>query len=266
LSVLTVSVCQVEVVRGEPHRNVEHVLELARLAAAAEVDVVLLPEIWNASVPLEEVGLYMDSEWIDGARDELSRIARGYGVNLVAGSMVVGDEGRLFNRSFVYDRRGREIFRYDKLHVYEGLGEQGYISPGSSLGLFELDGVRMGLAICFDLDFPEVCRALALRGAKLVLAPVAWQTEFLYAMRHLAAARALENQVFVVTCNRCDEGSRVSYGGHSMGYGPDGKKVFELSDREMVFRVELDLSYVERIRGSYRVFSARRPSLYRRWR
>ena len=184
-----------------------------------------------------------------------------------------------YNSTAIVDRGGRIIGTYRKTHIPAilpsnqpggtGSYEKFYFSPGGSLPVFDLDGVRVGVQICYDRKFPEGTRALALQGADIVFMPICAAT---YGENKLRGntwelpiqSRAYENGVFVVAPNRSgDENGRLHIG-KSMIVNPVGAEVMALGsgDKTEVLVATLDLDDVEAARKSLPWWRDRRPDLY----
>ena len=116
--------------------------------------------------------------------------------------------GKIYNTACVFDRAGACIAEYDKTHPFTPMGEHKVYTPGDHLVTFTLDSVRCGLLICYEVRFPELWRTLALRGAQVMFLPAQWTAARQYHWETLTAARAIENQLFVVSCNACGEARR----------------------------------------------------------
>ena len=134
--------------------------------------------------------------------------ARTHGIYLHAGSMLESRPGepRLFNTTVVFDPQGEIVARYSKIHMFDvsldgvgGYGSPSNVAPGDEIVTFEMDGVQVGLAICYDLRFPELFRILALRGAEVIVLPAAFtMTTGKDHWEILIRARAIENGVYMV--------------------------------------------------------------------
>src|SRR5690606_41343263 len=151
---------------------------------------------------------------------------------------------------------------YDKGHLFAPMGEARHLSPGSRRVVAPLAGWRAGLSICFDLRFPEMYRADALDGAELFLVVSAWPAVRAEAQRVLARARAIENQAFVVLCNRVGtaaDGTR--FDGGSVVVAPDGKIVADAGDAEGVTHATLDAEMIRAVRRQMPLLEIRRQVL-----
>lgn len=142
------------------------------------------------------------------------------GIGLVIGFAERAGDGRLYDSAAVIDRRGERRGCYRKLHLYAD--ERQVFSAGDRPGVFELDGLRLGVGICFDLEFPEYSRLLALAGAELLCFPTANMKPWQHYQQIYGPARALENQRFVAIVNRTGHEADMDFFGLSAAWGPDG--------------------------------------------
>jgi predicted amidohydrolase len=140
--------------------------------------------------------------------------------------------------------------------------EADFLAPGNKLVTIDLPWGRAGLAVCYDLRFPEMFRSYALEGAQLILLSAEWPKPRLEHWRTLLRARAIENQTFVVACNCVGEGGGNVFFGHSMVVDPWGEVIVEGQEHEEVLVAKLDLTRVVEIRRQYPVFADRRAGLY----
>lgn len=249
---------------GDPARNMRKARDLfARLPAGT--DVVVLPELWTTGYALDGLdGLDGTSAAGGGAVESLlAELAATARTNIVAGSVPVETTEGIFNTSLIYDREGRCLAHYRKIHLFRPLGEDQRFRPGDRPGHFQCDGIGCGVMICYDLRFPELARSLALAGARVIFVPAQWPRERLAHWRALLVARAVENQVFVVGCNATGTRGGETFGGSSLIVDPWGTILAEGGDGEGVVRAELDLAAVEAVRKLIPVFEDRVPPAYR---
>ena len=181
---------------------------IARLAAQA-ADLVLLPEMFNFH-GLDEANA-VAAEEIPGPSSEWARDrAREYGIFVHCGSLIELRKGKRYNTSLVFDRAGAEIARYSKMHLFDvklpdGLeySESAAITPGDDVVVCDCDGVSAGLAICYDLRFPQLFHALVDRGAEVFLLPAAFTVPTgISHWEPLLRARAIENGCYVAACGQ----------------------------------------------------------------
>jgi len=256
-----ITIVQMPVVLGKPEENFLAVKERLRRASEGSPDVVLLPEMWNAGYALETLNTTADTEG-ERVRREIAPLAKEYGMNLVAGSVANLEGSKIYNSMYVFDRQAQELARYDKIHLFQLMEEHRYLEGGDHLATFTLDGHLCGGVICYDIRFPELIRSLALRRIQVLFVAAQWPYPRLAHWRNLLIARAIENQIFVVACNRMGRDGETAFFGHSMVIDPWGEILGEMEDADGFLSVTVDPSQVEAIRRKIPVFDDRRPELY----
>ena len=226
---MKISIAQFKSTIGAVEENFSTAAKL--IEAAKNSDVIILPELWTTGYYPTPVEKFAD---IDGNRTKnfLCAAAKNFGVNIIGGSVIVNSGGKIFNRSYVADRRGEIVAAYDKAHLFSFAGEDKVFCAGDKISVVELDGVKCGLAICYDLRFPEFVRKIALHGAEILFVPAAWSLKRLTPRRILTKARAIENQFFVVFVNSA---------GISEIVNPGGEVVAECGHGEELLTAEIDL-------------------------
>jgi predicted amidohydrolase len=251
---------------------------LTRAAAADGARLIVLPEKWTAMGSEED--LRAGAETLGGAAIGWARaIARELGVDLVAGSILerLPGQAKLANTSVHVDPQGEIRALYRKLHMFDvEVGGRAYREseleqPGEEIVTTQtVDGVELGLSICYDLRFPELYRILAVRGARIVALPAAFTlTTTRDHWEALVRARAIENQVFVIAANQVGEHpagrSEIAQhsGGRSMIVDPWGVVLAQAPDRECHIVAELDLERQADIRARLPSLANRRPEVYR---
>jgi deaminated glutathione amidase len=251
----------------------------ANLAAAGEgierlayqgVDLVLLPEMFNhlGSDPQNAAA----AEEIPGPSTEWAQEqARDKGVFIHCGSVIERRDGGNFNTSVVFDRQGNEVARYSKLHLFDIVLPDGTtyleseaIRPGDRIAVFDCDGVIAGLAICYDLRFPELFRALADSGAELFLLPAAFTVPTgMYHWEPLIRARAIENGCYMAACGQWGTWARGKQCyGHSLVADPWGTVIAQCREGVDTLAVELDMAYLRSVRERMPVLKHRRRDLF----
>jgi len=122
---------------------------------------------------------------------------------------------------------------------------------------------RTGIAICYDLRFPELIRTYGVAGASLILIPAEWPYPRIEHWRTLIQARAIENQLFVAACNRVGVSGNTRFLGHSMIVNPMGDFIVEGGEDETLLTASIDLDQVEQVRSLFNVNNDRRPEVYK---
>ncbi|WP_172253697.1 carbon-nitrogen family hydrolase [Saccharibacillus deserti] len=257
-----VTCIQHDVIFGDPEANYVRMEERIDRAMHSNPDVVVLPELWTTGYDLARLDEIADKE-ARRTKAFLADISRRYGVHLVGGSIAQRTPAGVFNTLLVYDREGLAAAEYRKAHLFKLMDEHLYLQAGEQKGLFELGGVRGAGVICYDIRFPEWIRVHAASGADILFVAAEWPLSRLAHWRALLIARAIENQCWVVACNRSGSDPSNVFAGHSMIVGPWGEVVAEAGEEDGFLTAELDMDEVARARGRIPVFEDRRPELYR---
>src|SRR5579884_3199388 len=169
---LVVSIAQIPVVANDPERNLETAARAVGEGARRGSQLVALPELWTSGVALRESIEQNIPDRLDAVaalRDLAcaNRVA-------VAGSALLRDGDHFHNTLLLIDAQGETLAAYQKLHPFTVMDEQRYVMPGERVVVCDAPWGRTGLAICYDVRFPELFRRLAERGAELVLLPAQW--------------------------------------------------------------------------------------------
>lgn len=261
LKELTVHIIQSDVLWGNPSENIARMKK--RLEEIPEgPSLVVLPELWTCSYDNPRLKEHALSSPI--ALEMMCEACADKGFFLVGGSLPwVGPSGMLYNRAFFIVDSGEVVGSYDKAHLFPLMDEPLFFETGKTPFLFDLMGVPTAIAICYDIRFPEFIRALALSGAELIVIPAEWPSARIDHWEILLRARAIENQIFVIGCNRCGEGGGQVFGGRSVVYGPDGSTVALCPDEgEMTATVLVEPSLADKIRKKLPFTGGRNPLLY----
>lgn len=259
---MKISCLQMKMELGNPSENLLHAKQLICHGVKEHPDVLVLPETWNTGF-FPKAGLAeMSSHNLAEVKKHIGGLAMEYGVNIVAGSVSNLRGGRIFNTASVFDRKGACIAEYDKIHLFTPMGEDRYYTRGNHICRFMLEGIKCGVIICYDLRFPELTRRLSLDGIEMLFVVSQWPRERIAHLRCLTAARAIENQIFVVNCNSCSEADGTVFGGTSAVIDPMGRTLALAEEKEEILSAECHMNLTEKIRGSIPVFRDRHPELY----
>lgn len=242
----------------DPARQLARVREL--VAGVADADIVMLPELWLTGAFAVESSLGA-AQPFDGPFVEFARsLAADHGIWLHAGSFLERSaDGELFNTAVLAGPDGEIKGVYRKIHLFGfDTGEAALLTAGSEVVVVDTPLGRTGLATCYDLRFPELFRALTDAGATAVLLSSGWPEPRVARWTLLAAARAAENQVWVLGCNNAGQHAGVAQGGLSLVADPWGDVVVEAGTGEEVLRVSLDEAYPSKVRDDFPVLRDRR--------
>lgn len=253
--------------------NIETALRLIDEAATTGARMVVLPEIWTYLG--NEEGNRANAEFIPGpVTDALAQKARQHGIYVHGGSILEKRDGepKLFNTAVVFDPTGQIVAKYSKMHMFDvvldgvaSYRESNTVQRGEEIVTFDMDGTTVGLAICYDLRVPELFRILRLRGAEVIVLPAAFtMTTGKDHWEVLLRARAIENQVYMVSCGQFgpDSSGKWCYG-RSLVADPWGTVIATAPDRECVLRATIDPEYLQKIRRQVPSVENRQADLYR---
>jgi len=258
---LRVAAAQMDVRLGDLDANLERARRLIADAREQGAELVLLPELWSTGYDLEHAPAH-------AARNQsvvlpaLASLAERHGIH-IAGSLLLGDGlGRVRNTAVVHGPDGAVIGEYAKIHLFALMAENRYLAAGDAAPTFSLPGCTAASAICYDLRFPELFRSYALEGARVVLLPAEGPAVRVAHWRTLVCARAIENQFFVVACNRAGTSGSTTFAGHSIIVDPWGKVLAEAGDGESLLVETLELGRVDEARSQIDILGDRRADLY----
>ncbi|PYZ91758.1 carbon-nitrogen hydrolase [Salipaludibacillus keqinensis] len=260
---LNVALIQMDIAFGDPKTNYSNVERFFREAAGqGETDVVVLPELWTTGYDLTSLDQIADVEASESIAF-ISKLAMKYKVNVVAGSVAKKSEAGLTNTMLVINRQGQLVKEYSKAHLFRLMNEEKYLVEGNGDGLFQLDNHLCAGVICYDIRFPEWIRTHMLNDTKVLFVVAEWPKPRVDHWRALLISRAIENQCYVVACNRIGSDPNNEFGGHSIIVGPWGEVISEGKDKEMILFGEVDFDEVDRVRDTIPIFSDRRTELYK---
>ena len=245
---------------GDKARNLAAAGEAVAAAARAGAHLVVLPEYVLAGFPAERMAEL--AEPLDGPSvAAFRRMAGEAGVALVAGLPRRGDAGDVFDTTIVIAPDGALLSAYDKTHLYDR--EQAVFARGAALEPpFAFRGVRCGVLCCFDIEFPEAARTLALRGAQCLLVPSANMQPWGGHHRAFVRARALENHSFVAYANAVGAASGSVFEGESCLVDPLGRVLCDAGHDETLVWGDVDLGVCQESRAVGDYLADRRPGLY----
>jgi len=241
--------------------NLARMERLAAEAARQSAGLLMLPEIYLSGYNLGEDCGRM-AETVDGASArEAARIAKRHKIALLYG-YAERDGDKIYNSILLMGADGERLANYRKVHLF-GSEERRLFEPGHEYVAATLNGLKIGLAICYDIEFPEFIRTLALQGADLIAVPTCLTPPYWEIPTSIVRARAYENQVFVAYANHTGAERDLTYIGMSAIVGPDGKDIRRAgSDEEILLVAEIDPAAYAESRRLNTYLADRRPALY----
>lgn len=244
-------------------------------------DFCVFPEFFNA--PLMGLGDQATSitavrglaQYTPAIRDAMSHMAVTYNINIVGGSMPLWDDGEMYNVAYLFHRDGRVEWQY-KLHITPQERQSWGIQGGSALRVFETDAGRVGILICYDVEFPELARIMGERGMEILIVPFWTDTKNGYLrVRRTAQARAIENECYVAITGSVGNLPRVDnvdiqysqsavFSPSDFAFPHDAIMAESTPNTEMTLLVDLDLDKLKELRasGSVTNYKDRRLDLY----
>ena len=255
IETIKISALQMSSVIGNVDKNRDKILKIVKDEMEEDVDFLILPEVWTVGWSCED---FMESaESIDDSKSVrmLSDIAKEYSVNIIGGSFIEKRvDGKLYNTCPVINRKGELVTTYSKMHLYSycGCSEGSFITEGANPVMVVLDGVKIGLTICYDIRFPEIFRAYRHLGADLLVNMAAWGSKKPIPWETLTRARAIENQAYMVGLTQSglikDDEWNI---GHSRIFDYVGETIAEIKDqKEGIMSCEINFENMYEYRNS----------------
>lgn len=245
-------------------KNLSKMGRLMSRAVKKGAELIVLPEICDVGYDIR-ILKKCATTFPNQSTKFFSQFAKSNKVSICAGLMEKRG-GKVFNSAVVFSKTGRIIAKYDKAHLFAFppmVDERKYFDHGTSIVVCKIGNVRIGLAICYDIRFPELYRIMANKGAQIIVNPTAFARSRIETLRICARVRAIENQYFVITSNFCGWIGSYETGGSSQIIAPGGVVLREGSEtKEGIVFAEIDLNEIKKVRKERPVFVRRREDLY----
>lgn len=260
MSVVRIALAQAAPVLGDKGANLAKAERFMQQAAQRGAHAIVFPEMFLTGYMVEERAGEL-AEPLDGPSvRQLAAWAARHGLLAVCGFPERAPDGSVYNAACVIDRDGRVLGSYRKCHMFGG--EEAYFRPGDALPVFATSLGTVGVMICYDLEFPEVARCLALQGAVLLLVATANMHPYEDYQRVYVRARAMENGCFVAVANQVGADHRYRYFGESAVAAPSGRVVAVGGGEEALVVGDADMAEVPPRDPWLRYLERRRPELY----
>jgi predicted amidohydrolase len=253
-----VAAIQFNIALGEIEQNLAKAHAALRRVADQGAQLAVLPEMWSAGYDYKRLARHAAET--PRVVEVVCRLAAEYDM-VVVGSLPEEADGKIFNTAYVVDR-GELCSSYRKLHMFSTMGEDRFLSPGDRTLVVTTSLGRLGIAICYDLRFPELFRKMALEGAEIICLPAEWPKPRQEHWRTLLRARAMENQLFVVATNCCGRQGKLDFFGMSLLLAPRGEVLSEGGEVDAELVAIFDFKEMVDYREQIRCFHDRRPEIY----
>ena len=231
-------------------------------SSANNADMLVVPEasLTGYNIPLD-TALSVAVERESTTTEQLQALCQKTATALTYG--FIEREGKhLYNTVQIIDASGDIKTHYRKTHLWGEL-DRSLFQPGDTYSdVVDINGWKIALLICYDIEFPENARHHALNGCELLLVPTALMTPWTFVARHMARVRAAENQLYLAYANYCGAENTIDYVGNSCIVGPDGEDLARATNKPAQLYATLSKSAIEQIRKKLPYHQDRRPELY----
>jgi len=259
---ITISIIQVECLLNQCEKNYQKVEKIFQDLPVVQNHLVILPELWTS-------GFTDDLENVSHKNKEL--LARLITLasktkTVIAGSFIIKDRENFFNRLCVVDEN-KIIGTYDKVHLFPQLNEYKNFQSGNNLSIVSIWGIKIGMAICYDLRFPEIFRKYASHSVEICIIPAQWPLKRIDHYTTLLQARAIENQMSIVSANACGKIYNTEFGGRSSIIDHFGNQKTSSNRSEEVITSIINIDELYKWRKDFPVLSeiGRKSDLEIKW-
>lgn len=257
-------------VYNNKEKNIKNAVSFIEKVAKEGADIAVLPEMFCCPYNISFFREYGEEEG-GCAYESIGNAAKKFGIYVVAGTIPELKDDNVYNTSYVFDRKGERIAKHRKVHLFdidvEGgqyFKESDVLTPGKDVTVFETEFCKIGLGICYDIRFPELCRLMTFEGAEVIIYPGAfnmttgpahWELNF--------RGRALDNQVYTIgVAPARDYNSTYHSYGNSIVVSPWGNVINRMDEKEGYIIQEIDLEYVTKIRKELPLLKHLRNDIY----
>lgn len=242
----------------DPRANLELMAKQARIASDLGAELLIFPELFLSGYNIGDT-VWKLAEPVDGpSLKRACEIARTHHLALVFG-YPEREGSQVYNSSVLINSTGEQVANYRKMHLF-GSEEKRLFMPGDQFVHHKMNGWQLGLLICFDIEFPESARTLAIQGTQLLVIPTAITDTRIAEIT--IPARALENQLFIAYINRTGTEDELTYSGKSCIVGPSGSVLASADEFSKLLFVDLDQSAIKRERSRFSYLQERRFDCY----
>ncbi|MCG8470869.1 MAG: carbon-nitrogen family hydrolase [Desulfobacterales bacterium] len=256
---LVAGLVQFDVMEGSVESNLTRVFQGMLKLAESGAHLVVLPEMWSGGFDYDHL-----AELAQKTPDIVERL-RAFAVRerlVIAGSLPEAVSGGVANTLFVVDADGRLAGSYRKIHLFSPTGEDAYFMAGKKNEVISTSVGNIGPMICYDLRFPELARSLAVKGAEILICPAQWPQAREGHWEALLKARAIENQCFVIGCNRVGRSGGLIFSGASQMVSPLGEVCGHAGSSDGELLTEIFRGTMDEFRSAVPCLEERRPMCY----
>jgi len=242
---LNLGVFQYEMQDESPDEKINRLEGL--LKENTPLDLVICPELFISGYgSLEKINAFSENR--DGQyAKKISTLAKKSNTAIIYG-YPEKDNSRLFNSAQLFNNKGISIANHRKKLLPLTADESKIFSPGKESSIVSIKGIKSAIVICYELEFPEIIRELALQGVELILAPTGQSSHWPAAALHNCRTRAFENGIFVAYANSTGHLNNIDFMGESKIIGPDGIDISNAGNGEKLITAEIDMDKINFVR------------------
>lgn len=259
---MKIAIAQLAIVDGDKKANLKKMEHAIKEACEKSAEIIVFPELMLTGL-VEKDEVKSLAEACDGKSfEQIRSMIKEHPISVVYSFLELGAGGEIYITTCLLDHNGEALGYYRKTHLFGD--EKQLFNRGDDWAVVERGDFRIGLLTCYDIEFPEPARALSLQGANLLIINSANMAPYEYIHRLSIQMRALENQLFVVYCNRLGANKWFEYRGQSAAVGPDGLIIADAGlDNEGVLVIDLPIEKYYGSPAEFNYLADRRPELYR---
>lgn len=232
-------------------------------ASAQGASLLVLPEMFLSGYNIGAQAARELAQASDGpAALRIAEIAQATGTAILYGYPELSGDGQVYNAVQLINAHGVRLCNYRKTHLYGELDNAMFSAGDEHFPVVAFGDWKLGFLICYDVEFPENTRRLALAGADLILVPTANMAPYDFVAEVTVRARAFENQCYLVYANYCGSEGDIHYCGLSSICAPDGRQIGLAGVDETLVIVELDREVMSESQAINTYFKDRRPGFY----
>lgn len=257
------ALCQVESRNGDKPHNLNKALEIIESAAKQGANIVVFPELFYTGYFNSKEQFLKLAETSNGNLFcAISKMCKRLNLSVIIGyAEKKTNSDKLYNSLLFIDNYGNLATSYSKF--YSWAQERKIFSNGSKLPVIETDFGNIGLLLCYDIEFPEVSRIMALKGAEIIICCSVWREFIQHRWNNGLQFNAMANLIFVAGCNTVGinpDGQKLC--GDSQMVEPMGKVVYRAKDEEEILYADIDLNQIAEIRKNYPIYDDFKPETF----
>ena len=270
MSKIKLALCQMNVV-DDKESNLEKASILINKSIENNADFIILPEMFNCPYSNDKFIEYGEEERDSITLNTISKLAKDNNIYILAGSIPEKDNEKLYNTSYLFDKKGEIIAKHRKMHLFDidvkdkiTFKESEVLTAGDEYTVADTEFGKIGIGICYDVRFVELARIMVENGAQILFYPGAFNmTTGPAHWELLFRSRALDNQVFCVgVAPALNESASYHSYGHSIITNPWGEVLAEADQKEEIIFCEIDLDEIKKVREELPLLKNKRKDLY----